>query len=228
MRKEIPWLLLPLLRIADAAILDAAAVVQLSQANETATNISGDEMPGAEIIRRQDSGNGLETPTYTSYVTIMETVTAPPQTITSFYSGPGLAGLVASISATTSTAASSMTPTGTCSMPPTVTAPCVISSNGECVRDYYDALQSCYKDGTFSTLKNIAQYVELGDNGSYDGFRDCSQNSLQDQLNNTGTLSRRSLLSDGSVVILENSKDQPLNSQGVAMMDESVSQLMHA
>ncbi|KAF3110893.1 hypothetical protein TWF706_000362 [Orbilia oligospora] len=200
-----------------AANLNAGAVIELHQANETATTIARDETVGIDTDGRQAAEKALSTLTYTSYLTVMETVTASPTTITSFYSGPGEAGSSLAVSST-STAASIMTPTGTCSMPPTVTAPCIISSNGKCVKDYYNALQSCYKDGTFSTLKSIAQYViecqnELGDNGSYDGFKDCSQNSLQTQLNTTGTASRRSLMPDGSVMIMG-------DSQRIAMMDE--------
>ncbi|KAK6536841.1 hypothetical protein TWF281_001051 [Arthrobotrys megalospora] len=224
MRKLIPWLILPWLRIATATI-DAGAAIQLSQANETAVNIAGNanEIGGSDvdIDGRQVSRKLTVTPTYTSFLTAVETITAPPQTITAFYDGSGES---ASIRSTTSTAASVMTPTGTCSMPPTVTAPCIISSDGECVKDYYDALQSCYKDGTFSTLKNIAQYViecqnEFRDSGSYNGFKDCSQNSLESQLNETGAIRPRSLLPDGTVLMVGGDANQPLHQPGIAMMD---------
>ncbi|KAK6351437.1 hypothetical protein TWF718_004597 [Orbilia javanica] len=227
MRKRVPWLILLWIELAGAAILDAGAVVQLSQANETAANAGEDGISGVEIDKRQVSEKPLGTPTYTSYIMARETITAPPVTITSFYTGPnGEEGSPSPARSAGSTAASILTPTGTCSLPPTVTAPCIIGSNGKCVKDYYNALQSCYKDGTFSTLKNIAQYViecqsELGDSGSYNGFRDCSQNSLENQLNGTGVIERRSLVSGGSpVAFMGDNGGQLLGSRGFAMMDE--------
>ncbi|KAK6520842.1 hypothetical protein TWF506_001085 [Arthrobotrys conoides] len=218
MRKQFPWLTLLWLRFSHAADLDAGAAITLTQANETAIKIAQDGTAGIDIDDRQVAQKILTTSTYTSYLITMETVTTPT-TITSFYSGLGETGSPSTVRST-STAASSMAPTGTCSMPPTVTAPCIISSNGECVKDYYNALQSCYKDGTFSTLKNIAQHViecqnELGDNGSYNGFKDCSHNSLKTQLNITGTINRRSLTPDGSVMMMRDGVGQPLDSYGI-------------
>ncbi|KAK6361327.1 hypothetical protein TWF730_005062 [Orbilia blumenaviensis] len=231
MRQRIPWFVLLWLRPAIAATLDAAAGIHINQANETAINSLENEIASVEIDAREVSGKLSVTPTYTSYLTTVETITAPSETITSFYSGPdGGTSAGARSSPTTSTAASSMTPTanygvaiylGTCSMPPTVTAPCIISDDGKCVKEYYSALQSCYKDGTFSTLRNIARYViecqnELGDNGSYNGFKDCSKSILQTELNRTGTISRRNLVESESLLTVDDA-----GPQRIGMMDQS-------
>ncbi|EPS36391.1 hypothetical protein H072_10101 [Dactylellina haptotyla CBS 200.50] len=184
------------------ANIDAAAEIKIIQANETGLLgdfNTGDENPHFEE-RLLSSGLG-----FTSFLTVLDIVTTPTETITAFNGGNDQ--LDARITSGT-TAATSPTPTGSCSLPPEVDTLCIVNRNGPCLRAAYKALQGCYQTGTFTTATNVAQYFieckdQLGPSGCYNGFRDCLLKSLENQLNSTSTkgLSRRSLTKLGGMMV---------------------------
>ncbi|KAJ6261039.1 hypothetical protein Dda_3704 [Drechslerella dactyloides] len=211
------WLLFPSLVSIVVEAAEAGAAIKLNQANETSA------VEDLSEVAVEALGDVSAVPTYISYITTVEVVTAPTVTITSFVNGPSI-----DIPArTASTAATSPMPTGMCNVPREGAAPCILSSNGTCIREYYDALRNCYKAGTFPTAKNLAQYFidcqgELGDSGSFDSFRSCSLMHAKQQQGGPGALQKRSTLRlNGAVVITDDEFSDALDSAGIIMMDES-------
>lgn len=70
------------------------------------------------------------------------------------------------------------------------------------MQKYYEKLQDCYSAGSLETAVNLPSYFiacskALADGSSREDFTRCALESVEAQVNQTGSVTKRSLLVDG-------------------------------